>query len=170
MAVYEFECQSCGKRFEISVAITEHDRLKNRPPACRSVVSAKPSSSLRLSAARPLASTERFALSETATLTWGGGRPPRPGRCPLPPALFNASGRPAASLGLGVLLWGSSPCDFTTRALHRRGRVRVGYVLAVPDSPAVRLLDHRRVVEAPRLLNVRRLQVVSHNHVLLSAP
>ena len=34
MAVYEFECQSCGKRFEISVAITEHDRLKNRPPAC----------------------------------------------------------------------------------------------------------------------------------------
>jgi hypothetical protein len=45
----------------------------------------------------------------------------------------------------------------------------VGYVLAVPDSPAVRLLDHRRVVEAPRLLNVRRLQVVSHNHILLSA-
>ncbi len=45
----------------------------------------------------------------------------------------------------------------------------MGYVLAVPDSPAVRLLDHRRVVEAPRLLNVRRLQVVSHNHILLSA-
>ncbi len=68
-----------------------------------------------------------------------------------------------------MFLWGSSPYDFTTRALHRRGRVRVGYVLAVPDSPAVRLLDHRRVVEAPRLLNVRRLQVVSHNHILLSA-
>jgi putative FmdB family regulatory protein len=34
MAVYEFECQSCSKRFEISMAITEHDRLKNRPPAC----------------------------------------------------------------------------------------------------------------------------------------
>ncbi len=44
----------------------------------------------------------------------------------------------------------------------------MGYVLAVPDSPAVLLLDHRRVVEAPRLLNVRRLQVVSHNHILLS--
>ena len=46
----------------------------------------------------------------------------------------------------------------------------MGYVLAVPDSPAVRLLDHRRVVEAPRLLNVRRLQVLSHNHILLSSP
>jgi len=34
MAVYEFECQSCGKRFEISVPITEHDRLKKQPPAC----------------------------------------------------------------------------------------------------------------------------------------
>ncbi len=45
----------------------------------------------------------------------------------------------------------------------------MGYVLAVPDSLAVRLLDHRRVVEAPRLLNIRRLQVVSHNHILLSA-
>src|SRR5713226_7621385 len=110
MAVYEFECQSCGKRFEISVAITEHDRLKNRPPACRSVVSAKPSSSLRLSAVRPLASTERFALSETATLTWGGGRPPRPDRCPLP-----SSTQPVAG---GVLRgWSVSLGQFAVR-LH----------------------------------------------------
>ncbi|MDQ6773726.1 MAG: zinc ribbon domain-containing protein [Candidatus Dormibacteraeota bacterium] len=34
MAVYEFECQACGERFEVTVAITEHDRLKHRPPAC----------------------------------------------------------------------------------------------------------------------------------------
>src|SRR5713101_8005346 len=46
----------------------------------------------------------------------------------------------------------------------------MGDVLAVPDSLAVRLLDDSRVVEAPRLSNVRRLQVGSHNHpILLSA-
>ena len=44
----------------------------------------------------------------------------------------------------------------------------VGDVLAIPDSLAVRLLDHRCVVEAPRLLNVRRLQVRSH--ITHSAP
>jgi len=40
-------------------------------------------------------------------------------------------------------------------------------VLAVPDSLAVRVLDHCGEVEAPRLLNVRRLQVGSHNPILL---
>ena len=34
MAVYEFECKACGKHFEVSVPITEHDRLKKRPPEC----------------------------------------------------------------------------------------------------------------------------------------
>ncbi len=34
MANYEFECKSCGKHFEVSVPITEHDRLKKRPPKC----------------------------------------------------------------------------------------------------------------------------------------
>ena len=34
MAVYEFECKSCGKHFEVSVPISEHDRLKKRPPKC----------------------------------------------------------------------------------------------------------------------------------------
>jgi putative FmdB family regulatory protein len=34
MAVYEFECKACGKHFEVSVPISEHDRLKKRPPAC----------------------------------------------------------------------------------------------------------------------------------------
>jgi putative FmdB family regulatory protein len=34
MAVYEFECNKCGKHFEVSVPISEHDRLKKRPPAC----------------------------------------------------------------------------------------------------------------------------------------
>jgi putative FmdB family regulatory protein len=34
MAVYEFECQACGKHFEVRVPITEHDRLKAHPPAC----------------------------------------------------------------------------------------------------------------------------------------
>jgi putative FmdB family regulatory protein len=34
MAVYEFECQACGKRFEVSVPISQHDKLKEDPPAC----------------------------------------------------------------------------------------------------------------------------------------
>ncbi len=34
MAVYEFECKLCGKHFEVSVPISEHDRLKKRPPKC----------------------------------------------------------------------------------------------------------------------------------------
>lgn len=34
MAVYEFECRSCGERFEVNVPMTEHDKLKASPPAC----------------------------------------------------------------------------------------------------------------------------------------
>jgi hypothetical protein len=45
----------------------------------------------------------------------------------------------------------------------------VGDVLAAPDSLAIRLLNHCRVVEATRLLNVRRLQVGSHEPILLYA-
>jgi putative FmdB family regulatory protein len=28
------ECKACGKHFEVSVPIIEHDRLKKRPPKC----------------------------------------------------------------------------------------------------------------------------------------
>jgi putative FmdB family regulatory protein len=34
MAVYEFECRACGERFEVSVPMSEHDRLKEQAPAC----------------------------------------------------------------------------------------------------------------------------------------
>jgi len=34
MAIYEFECQACGKRFEIAMGMAEHDRLKEEPPPC----------------------------------------------------------------------------------------------------------------------------------------
>jgi putative FmdB family regulatory protein len=34
MAVYEFECQSCGNRFEVRVPISEHSQLKEHTPAC----------------------------------------------------------------------------------------------------------------------------------------
>lgn len=34
MAVYEFECQACGERFEVNVPISQHDQLKEKPPAC----------------------------------------------------------------------------------------------------------------------------------------
>ena len=34
MSVYEFECKACRKHFEVSVPISEHDRLKKEPPKC----------------------------------------------------------------------------------------------------------------------------------------
>lgn len=34
MAVYEFECRDCAKRFELTMPMSEHDRLKSEPPAC----------------------------------------------------------------------------------------------------------------------------------------
>jgi putative FmdB family regulatory protein len=34
MAVYEFECEACGHRFEVTAPITAHPQLKERPPAC----------------------------------------------------------------------------------------------------------------------------------------
>jgi putative FmdB family regulatory protein len=34
MATYEFECRECGKRFDVTAAISQHDRLKENPPAC----------------------------------------------------------------------------------------------------------------------------------------
>ncbi len=34
MAIYEFECRACGKRFEVSLPMSEHDRLHQQPPAC----------------------------------------------------------------------------------------------------------------------------------------
>lgn len=34
MAVYEYECQDCGRRFELSMSMSEHDQRKNEPPAC----------------------------------------------------------------------------------------------------------------------------------------
>ncbi len=34
MAIYEFECRACGKRFDVTMPMSEHDRLKEQPPAC----------------------------------------------------------------------------------------------------------------------------------------
>ncbi len=34
MAIYEFECRACGKTFDLTMGISEHDRLKDQPPAC----------------------------------------------------------------------------------------------------------------------------------------
>jgi len=34
MAFYEFECQDCGERFELSVPMSDHDKLRKEPPAC----------------------------------------------------------------------------------------------------------------------------------------
>ena len=34
MASYEFECQACHERFEVRVAMSEHDGLKSQPPVC----------------------------------------------------------------------------------------------------------------------------------------
>ncbi len=34
MAVYEFECRTCGERFQVTVPMAEHQHLKEQPPAC----------------------------------------------------------------------------------------------------------------------------------------
>lgn len=34
MAIYEFECQACGERFEVTMAISEHDRLGEKGAKC----------------------------------------------------------------------------------------------------------------------------------------
>jgi putative FmdB family regulatory protein len=34
MAVYEYECQACGQRFEVTVPMSQYERLKTEPPAC----------------------------------------------------------------------------------------------------------------------------------------
>jgi putative FmdB family regulatory protein len=34
MAVYEFECSGCGRRFELTMSMSDHERLKSEPPAC----------------------------------------------------------------------------------------------------------------------------------------
>ena len=34
MAAYDFECQACSERFQITVAMSEHDGLRDNPPAC----------------------------------------------------------------------------------------------------------------------------------------
>jgi putative FmdB family regulatory protein len=34
MAIYEFECTACGERFEVTKAMSQHDALKQHPPAC----------------------------------------------------------------------------------------------------------------------------------------
>jgi putative FmdB family regulatory protein len=33
MAMYEYECDSCGERFEIRASMSEHDTWE-KPPAC----------------------------------------------------------------------------------------------------------------------------------------
>lgn len=34
MASYDFTCQACGTKFELTVPMSEHDKLKDHPPAC----------------------------------------------------------------------------------------------------------------------------------------
>lgn len=34
MAVYDFQCQACGERFQITATMSEHDGLRDNPPAC----------------------------------------------------------------------------------------------------------------------------------------
>lgn len=34
MAAYEFECQACGERFQVTMPIAEYQKLKEEPPPC----------------------------------------------------------------------------------------------------------------------------------------
>jgi putative FmdB family regulatory protein len=34
MAIYEFECQACGKYFEVRMPMSTHEKIKESPLAC----------------------------------------------------------------------------------------------------------------------------------------
>jgi putative FmdB family regulatory protein len=34
MAIYEFECETCGKRFEMRILMSAHETVKQSPPVC----------------------------------------------------------------------------------------------------------------------------------------
>ena len=34
MAIYEFECQACGKHFDLRMLMLEHDKLGQSAPVC----------------------------------------------------------------------------------------------------------------------------------------
>ncbi len=34
MAIYQYECRACGEQFEITARMSEHNQLKQAPPAC----------------------------------------------------------------------------------------------------------------------------------------
>jgi len=34
VAIYDYQCRACGKRFELNISMSQHDRLKDDPPAC----------------------------------------------------------------------------------------------------------------------------------------
>jgi putative FmdB family regulatory protein len=34
MAMYEFECTACGKRFEVKMQMAEHDRVRDKGVTC----------------------------------------------------------------------------------------------------------------------------------------
>ncbi len=36
MPEYEYTCTSCGKKFAVSISISEHDKAKVRCPKCQS--------------------------------------------------------------------------------------------------------------------------------------
>jgi putative FmdB family regulatory protein len=56
MASYEFECQACRERFEITVPMSEHDRLKADPPTCPKCASHDTRPVVSLFSSRPASS------------------------------------------------------------------------------------------------------------------
>jgi putative FmdB family regulatory protein len=34
MAIYEFECEACHKRFEIRILMSVHETVRQSPPVC----------------------------------------------------------------------------------------------------------------------------------------
>jgi putative FmdB family regulatory protein len=34
MAVYAFECRACGERFDVTLPMSERERLDEQPPVC----------------------------------------------------------------------------------------------------------------------------------------
>ena len=56
MASYEFECQACHERFQVTVPMSEHDALKAHPPVCPKCASGDTRQLVSLFSSKPASS------------------------------------------------------------------------------------------------------------------
>ncbi len=56
MATYEFECQACRERFQVTMPMSEHDGLKVHPPVCPTCASGDTRQMVSLFSSKPASS------------------------------------------------------------------------------------------------------------------